>query len=170
MEDEDDYPFEKEDADGTFVYSKTPIGSNSEYRTPERISIDKQVERIIDTQSELRQDECWSAGCSIKPTVWVREVQFDLKGDKVGPDHRVVSTKDYGGPIPGFCFAHLAEGPAQLAEAVYWDRTEIYLGLRPLKWWVIFTDGTKQGGLCTVLNPKNLKPSTCDLHIKSSQI
>jgi hypothetical protein len=166
---EEDFPFEERDSDGNFIYSKSPVGSNDEYKTPERISIDRKVDRIIDEQSQLRQDVCWCDDCVMRPTAWVREVQFDLKGDKTGPDHRVVSTKDYGGPIPGFCFAHISEGPAQLAEVVYWDRTEISLGLRPLKWWVIFTDGTKQGGLCTILNPKNLKPSTCDVHIKSSQ-
>ena len=166
-EPDEEFPYEERDSDGNFVYSKNPIGSNSDYKTPERQKIQSQVEQILDIKSQQRQEECWCEGCTLKPHVWVREVQFDMKGDKLGPGHHVVSTKDYDGPVPGFCFVHIAEGPAQLAEVVYWDRTEISLGLRPLKWWVIFTDGTKQGGLCEVLNPNNLKPTTQDSHIKT---
>lgn len=164
-----DLPFEKEDESG-FVYSKIEQGANKEDHSLQRKIVQSKIDDFLTVKSEDRQDTCWCYGCKSHPTAWVREIQFDMRGERVGINQHVVSTRDYGGPIPGFCFAHMADGPTQLAETVYWDRTEIYLGLRPLKWWVIFTDGTKQGGLCEVLNPKNIKPSTFDLHIKSSTI
>lgn len=162
----DELPFETED-DGSFLYSKFETGTNKEDQSLSRKVAQQKIDELLTLKAEDRQTECWCDGCINKPSVWVREIQFDMRGDKVGINQHVVSTRDYDGPIPGFCLTHVAQGPAQLAEAVYWDRTEIYLGLRPRKWWVIFTDGTKQGGLCEVLNPKDLKPSTFDLHIKS---
>lgn len=154
--------------DGAFFYSKVEPGTNKpEFDLKKKIALSK-IDETLTVKAEQRDRTCWSFDCNNPPMLWVREVQFDMYGDKVGTDNHVVSTRDYEGPIPGFCSMHVGNGPAQLAEAVYWDRTEIYLGLRPRKWWVIFTDGTKQGGLCEVLNPKDLKPSTLDLHIKSS--
>lgn len=164
---DDELPFEQGNG-SNFVYSKIETGSNQEDHSLERKIAQKKVDELLSIKSEDRQSSCWCYDCKSKPTVWVREIQFDMRGDKVGINQHVVSTRDYDGPIPGFCFAHLVDGPSQLVEVIYWDRTEIYLGLRPRKWWVIFTDGTKQGGLCEVLNPENLKPSTLDLHIKSS--
>lgn len=162
----EEFEHESEDS-GSFIYSKMEPGSNKTDDSLQRKIAQQKVDQILSIKSEDRQEECWSNGCTRKPSIWVREIQFDMRGDKVGINQHIVSTRDYEGPIPGFCSLHLGSGPAEIAEAVYWDRTEIYLGLRPRKWWVIFTDGTKQGGLCEVLNPKNLKPSTVDLHIKS---
>lgn len=159
-------PFEEE-SDGSFIYTKIKTGENKEDHSLARKIAQQKIDDFLTERSEDRQTECWCNGCQNRPTAWVREIQFDMRGDKVGINQHVVSTRDYEGPIPGFCIGHVASGPAELAERVYWDRTEIYLGLRPRKWWVIFTDGTKQGGLCEVLNPKDLKPSTYDLHIKS---
>lgn len=159
--------FKHEYRDGeSFLITDGEFGSNKEEKTIQNKLAQEQVDEILTIKSENRQQTCWCFDCNNKATVWVREVQFDLKGDKADINNAVVSSRDYPGPIPGFCFAHIASGPKELAEVVYWDRTEIYLGLRPRKWWVIFTDGTKQGGLCEVLNPKNLKPTTYDLHIK----
>jgi hypothetical protein len=152
----------------SFFYTKNEIGSNKEDHSLTRKIAQQNNDLIISTKTEQRQEQCWCFGCTSKASIWVREIQFDMRGDKAGINQHVVSTRDYNGPIPGFCHSHLGSGPTELAEKVYWDRTEIYLGLRPRKWWVIFTDGTKQGGLCEVLNPKELKPSTLDLHIKSS--
>lgn len=165
MHEEFDHEYE---GNGSFIYTKYEIGSNKTDDSLARKFAQQRNDEILSIKSEHRQEDCWMFGCSNKASIWVREIQFDLRGEKVGINQHVVSTKDYDGPIPGFCHSHLGSAPAQLAENVYWDRTEIYLGLRPLKWWVIFTDGTKQGGLCEVLNPKDLKPSTLDLHIKSS--
>jgi len=162
---EEEYANEYRDGN-TFLATKTPVGSNKEEATIREKIMQDAIDNILTIKSEQRQDTCWCNGCELKASVWVREVQFDMKGDKAGVNNSVVSSRDYPGPIPGFCFAHVGSGPQQLAEVVYWDRTEIYLGLRPRKWWVIFTDGTKQGGLCEVLNPKSLKPQTHDLHIK----
>lgn len=162
------YPHEREDSDGSFIYTKNPIGSNNEDHSLQRKIAQKKADEILTIKSEERQEICWCPGCIRKPLVWVREVQFDMRGDKVGINQHILSSGNYNGPAPGFCPLHVIDGPPKLAEAVYWDKTEIYIGLRPRKWWVIFTDGTKQGGLCEVLNPKNLKPSTFDLHIKSS--
>lgn len=166
-EDKEEFAYEQNSGD-SFVYTKTEIGSNQEDHSLTRKIALQKSDSLLTEKSETRQEDCWHFGCKNKASIWVREVQFDMRGDKVGINQHVVSTRDYQGPIPGFCSAHIGVGPAQLAETVYWDRTEIYLGLRPRKWWVIFTDGTKQGGLCEVLNPKDLKPSTFDLHIKSS--
>ena len=160
-------PYEEEDSDGSFTYSEFEKGTNKEDHSLERKIAQQKIDEVITIKSEQRQEECWCFGCSKQPVAWVREIQFDMRGDKAGVNQHVVSTQDYNGPIPGFCLGHMGIGPTQLAEVVYWDRTEIYLGLRPRKWWVIFTDGTTQGGLCEVLNPKNLKPSSHDLHIKS---
>ena len=165
---DDNFEFEHGN-DESFLYTKRPVGDNKEeHGTPKEKIAQQRLDQLLTEKSEQRQEDCWCYGCDNRATIWVREVQFDMHGDKVGPNNHVVSTKDYGGPLPGFCFAHIGDGPAKLAEVVYWDRTEIYLGLRPRKWWTIFTDGTKQGGLCEVINPKNIMPSTYDLHIKSS--
>lgn len=150
----------------SFLVTSSPIGSNKEYAKPQEKLAQEAIDEILTMKAEDRQETCWCADCNSKATVWVREVQFDLKGDKADINNAIVSSRDYPGAIPGFCFAHMGNGPRDLAEAVYWDRTEIYLGLRPRKWWIIFTDGTKQGGLCETLNPENLKPTTYDLHIK----
>lgn len=124
-------------------------------------------DKILTIKAEDRQDECWCFGCAHKATVWVREIQFDMKGEKGSINQEIVSTKDYQGPIPGFCFGHIAQGPAELAQAVYFDRMEMHFGLRPNKWWVIFTDGTKQGGLCSEINPRNDAPVITDIHVQS---
>lgn len=150
----------------SFLVTDNPIGSNKEERRPQEKILQERIDDFITLKAEERQEFCWCEGCERKASAWVREVQFDFKGDKAGINNAVVSSRDYQGPIPGFCFAHIGSGPKQIAEKVYWDRTEIYLGLRPRKWWVIFTDGTTHGGLCEVLNPKDLKPQTLDLHIK----
>lgn len=160
-------PYEEESRDGSFVYSEFETGTNKEDHSLDRKIAQQKIDAILTIKSEERQSECWCLDCVKPSVVWVREVQFDMRGEKAGINQHVVSTQNYNGPIPGFCLGHIGSGPTQLAETVYWDRTEIYLGLRPRKWWVIFTDGTKQGGLCEVLNPKDLKPSTLDLHIKS---
>lgn len=161
----EEFAYEDEES-GSFLYTKKEQGSNKEDSSIRGKIIQDKIDQFLTIKSEDRQEECWCFGCRAKPIAWVREIQFDMLGDKAGINNHIVSTRDYEGPVPGFCPAHVANGPAQIAEAVYWDRTEISLGLRPRKWWVIFTDGTKQGGLCEVLNPKNLKPSTVDLHIK----
>lgn len=163
----DNFLFEKE-KDGSFLYTKRQVGDNSNVAPlPQEKLHQSRVDEALTERSAQRQSECWCFGCDKNASVWVREVQFDMLGDKQGPNQHVVSSRDYEGPAPGFCSMHIGSGPTQLAETVYWDKTEIYLGLRPRKWWVIFTDGTKQGGLCEVINPKGLAPSTYDLHIKS---
>jgi hypothetical protein len=167
-EPDEEFPYEHHNKDGSFIYSKKEIGSNEVDNSLKRKIAQQKIDLLLTDKAETRQNFCWYPECKGKPIAWVREIQFDMRGDKVGINQHVVSTSDYDGPVPGFCMVHIANGPKSLAENVYWDRTEIYLGLRPRKWWVIFTDGTKQGGLCKVLNPENLKPSTLDLHTKSS--
>jgi len=164
----EEFEHEQTDSEGNFVLTKT--GLNEEDHGLPRKLRQEEIDKILTTKSDIRQNVCWSLGCENKSSVWVREIQFDMKGDKVGINQHVVSTSDYNGPVPGFCNAHIVLGPTELAEKVYWDKTEIYLGLRPRKWWVIFTDGTKQGGLCELLNPKSLKPRTNDVHCKNQTI
>lgn len=163
----EEMPFEQRDSDGNFLLTKKPVGSNEEDHSISRKFAQEKLDEFLTIKAEDRQSECWDPNCSAYPVAWVREIQFDMLGDKAGINQNIVSSRDYVGPVPGFCSIHIATGPPQLAERVYWDQTEIYLGLRPRKWWVIFTDGTKQGGLCEVLNPKGLKPVTQDLHLKN---
>jgi len=121
---------------------------------------------FLGQKAEVRQETCWSLGCSRKATHWVREVGFDFKGDKAAPvQHVAVSSTDYPGPVPGFCTFCLGLGPKELAEAVYFDRPEIYWGVRPTRWWVSFTDDTRQGGSCVELNEKLGLPKYTETHV-----
>jgi hypothetical protein len=117
-------------------------------------------QRDLQQRAEALHDVgCWHFGCSAAATVWVREVSFDFKGPEAAPErHAAVSSADYPGPVPGFCVGHLHDGPAMLAEAVYFDRPEMAWGVRPTRWWVSFTDGTRQGGDIRRIDPKQATP------------
>lgn len=114
------------------------------------IKKDKKADALTE-KAELRQEECWCWNCTNKASVWVREVQFDLKHVDARRDYAVVSSADYPGPVPGFCIGHVATGPEQLAETVYKSRAEMAWGFRPSRWWVVFTDGTSAGGDCIAI-------------------
>lgn len=125
---------------------------------------EKAAQSLLDTflteKAEVRDDTCWSYGCTNRATVWVREVSFDFKGEKAAPiQHRAVTTADYPGPVPGFCTFCLGTGPEKLAEAVYFARPEMIWGVRPNRWFVSFTDGTKQGGMAIELDPTGNMPN-----------
>lgn len=125
----------------------------------EKIANEKLDDYLTD-KAELRQEECWNYGCQRKATVWVREVSFDFKGGKAAPiQHRAVSTADYAGPVPGFCHMCLGTGPEKLAETVYFARPEMAWGVRPNRWFVSFTDGTRQGGMAIELDPTGEMPN-----------
>lgn len=107
-----------------------------------------------------RQATCWHYGCERAAIVWVREVCFDFKGEKAAPvQHKQISSADYPGPVPGFCLRHEVDGPPELAAAVYWNRPEIAWGAKPTRWWVVFTDGLKQGGECLSFDPEQKLPT-----------
>lgn len=114
---------------------------------PEKIRQEKH-DRLLTDKAEQRSQRCWCDDCDKLSLVWVREVQFDLKEEKAGINHAMVSSKDYDGPVPGFCWKHLYTGPAELAQVVYYSRPEVQWGFRPNRWFVIFTDGNKIGGNC----------------------
>jgi len=121
-------------------------------------------------KAEQRDERCWVHKCDRIARVWVREVGFDFKGDKAElGQHIAVSSSDYPGPVPGFCYFHMAGGPEELAEKVYFDRPEMYWGVRPNRWIVIFTDGTKRGGSCIELDPKMQQPKIVQETIKAER-
>lgn len=129
----------------------------------EKIALEKKDE-ILTEKAEIRSDVCWS--CERPAYVWVREVCFDFKGDKAEPvQHTAVSSADYPGPVPGFCHFCVATAPPELAQAVYFDRPEMYWGVRPNRWFVVFTDGTKQGGNCIELDPVQEMPKIIETHV-----
>ena len=153
---------------GDLIYWTTPgIEKDRHLTPPEKIKREK-IDKDLTEKSVVRDTNCWAFGCNHKAVSWVREVQFDFKQDlKNKIDHAVVSTRDYNGPVPGFCVGHLHNGPIQLAEKVYFSRQEMYFGLRPKRWWVIFTDGSKAGGLCQEIDPKQTMPTIKEELIRS---
>jgi hypothetical protein len=119
----------------------------------------------LTAKAESRQEGCWNHGCDRKAAIWVREVGFDFKGEKADAlAHLAVSSSDYDGPVPGFCPWCLGVGPELLAEAVYFARPEMYWGVRPTRWFVSFTDGTKQGGSVLEIDPKQEMPTIVEVH------
>lgn len=122
----------------------------------EKIAIEK-IQKEITLKSMTRELTCWCLQCDRDAVTWVREVQFDLKNDKIGNDQAIIDTSDYSGPIPGFCRVHDVIGPKQLAETIYSVREEFKWGAPASRWFVVFTDGTKQGGQIKVLDiPKGI--------------
>lgn len=124
----------------------------------EKIALEK-ADAVLTEKAEVRDPLCWK--CRERSAyVWVREVCFDFKGEKAAPvQHRKVSSGDYPGPVPGFCLFCSATAPVELAEAVYFDRPEMAWGVKPTRWWVVFTDSSKQGGSCLELDPKQEMPT-----------
>lgn len=142
---------------GVFRVASPDIEKPRELTPVEKIALDKK-NVILTQKAESREEECWRILCNRKASVWVREVGFDFKGDKAAPvRHAAVSSADYPGPVPGFCTFCLGSGPQELAEAVYFDRPEIAWGVAPTRWFVSFTDGTRQGGSCIQLKEKHGK-------------
>lgn len=124
----------------------------------EKIANEK-LDKLLTEKSELRDETCWCNGCPKSAAFWVREVQFDMKNDKaVAGNFRQVTSADYNSPVPGFCIGHIGSGPPELAQAVYFNRAEMNWGLKPKRWFVIFTDGTKQGGECVAIDPLQRQP------------
>ncbi len=67
--------------------------------------------------------------------------------------------------MPGFCIGHIADGPRELAEAVYFSQPAMQWGFLPSRWFVIFTAGTKAGGSCKQINPTDLQPKIIESFI-----
>lgn len=137
---------------GLFRIASPDLEKPRELSPQEKIAADRH-KRLIADKAMSRQIECWCYLCQKPATIWVAEVCFDFKGDKAEPvRHAQISSGDFDGPVPGFCHFCLGTGPSELAEAVYFSKTEIQLGVTPTRWFVVFTDGTKQGGSCVELN------------------
>lgn len=158
MTDEVDVEYEEVKLpNGMFRVASRDVEHPRELTPAEKIALDRK-DALLTEKSQHRQEECWNYGCSRKAAVWVREVGFDFKGEKAAPiQHIAVSSSDYPGPVPGFCIYCLGSGPERLAEVVYFDRPEIAWGAVPTRWFVSFTDGTRQGGSCIQLKERHGK-------------
>lgn len=135
---------------------------------PEKIAREKKDD-VLTEKASVRDDHCWAYGCDRYPLKWVREIQFDVYNQDNRIDKATVSSEDYLGPIPGFCFGHLAHGPADLAKAVYYDRDEIVWGFRPERYVVIFTDGTMEIGQTVSIVPNDPVSIVSDTHIQAEK-
>lgn len=143
---------------GMFRLAPPGVENPRELTPPEKIALERK-DAVLTAKAESRATECWSYGCARAPVAWVREVSYDFKGDKAAPvRHSAISSGDYPGPVPGFCHGHLGTGPAELARTVYFDRPEMQWGARPNRWFVSFTDGTKQGGSVMEIDPAEVTP------------
>lgn len=129
-------------------WTPDPVGSKkaTKLERPEEKIAKEKRDKMFAEKAQHRSDTCYL--CNGTPMLWVNQVQFDMRHPDASVDQAVVDSSDYAGPVPGFCMGHLIEGPRHLAERVYADLPVIQWGLRPLRWWVVFTDGTKQGGQC----------------------
>lgn len=146
---------------GSLKLWTSPDIEKPRHLTPKEKIAREKYDRLLTEKSVHKSTECWMKtldGCTGTPIAHAREVQFDLKNDRANIDHSHVSTGDYEGPVPGFCMRHIASAPPMLAQAVYFSRAEMYWGLRPKRWFVVFTDGTKQGGSCMEIDPKQESP------------
>ena len=134
----------------------------------EKIALDKKMQFLHEWAQAQHQEMCWQC-TERKATIWVVEVGFDFKGDKADPvQHNAISSADYPGPVPGFCTFCLGHGPAKLAEAVYFDRPEMYWGVRPTRWFVSFTDGTRTGDRIITIDPKQELPTIIEEFISGN--
>jgi len=144
---------------GNYFRIASPDVEKPRNLTPVEKVANEKLDKLLQQKSMVREEFCWSYGCTNKAAVWVHEVSFDFKGEKAAPiHHRAVTTADYDGPVPGFCTFCLGTGPEKLAEAVYFARPEMVWGVRPNRWFVSFTDGLIVGGDCIQLNPKQESP------------
>lgn len=151
-------------ANGMFKLAPVGVEKPRELTPIEKIALDKK-QKTLSEKAETRQELCWLCQ-DRKAYVWVQEVGFDFKGEKADPvKHVAVSSADYPGPVPGFCMYCLGHGPAKLAEAVYFNRPEMYWGVRPTRWFVLFTDGTRQGDMIITIDPKGTLPKIVEEHI-----
>lgn len=143
---------------GMFMWAPPDILKPRNLTPPEKIALERK-DAELSAKAELRQELCWCHGCGRRASSWVREVGYDFKGERAEPvQHVAVSSADYDGPVPGFCAGHMASGPELLAETVYFSRPEMYWGVRPNRWFVVFTDGTRRGGLAVQIDPKREMP------------
>ena len=146
-------------ANGMFRLASPDLLKPRNLTPPEKIALENK-HTLLAEKATSRQIICWRHGCNRQATVWVREVSYDFKGDRAEPvQHATVSSADFDGPVPGFCHFCLGVGPSELAEAVYFNKPEIAWGVTPTRWFVVFTDDTRQGGSCMELNLKRAVPN-----------
>lgn len=156
-------------ANGMFKMAPVGIEKPRELTPREKIALDKKQKFLHEWADGQRQPDCWRYQCNRKATIWVVEVGFDFKGEKAAPiKHIAISSADYDGPVPGFCHFCLGSGPEELVEKIYFSRPEMYWGVRPTRWFVSFTDGTRQGGLCIQIDPKQTLPTIIEEFISGN--
>lgn len=103
---------------------------------------------VLAAKAVVRDANCWrsTVGCRGKAHTHVAAVEFDLKADDQPRGHAFIDTSEYPGAVPGFCIGCMGHGPRDLAQAVFVTRPEAKWGFKPKRWFVLFTDGTVQGG------------------------
>jgi len=133
---------------------------------PQRKLHQERLENWLIEHAVSRQTGCWL--CGHPPTAWVWRVAFDRgEGDQPFQEKTSVDSSHYPGPVPGFCYGHLGDGPRQLAQRVYEDSDIIYWGYRPKRWFVFFTDGMVIRDSCIVIDEaRQAMPRTIDEHVK----
>jgi hypothetical protein len=156
-------------ANGMFRWAPKDIEKPRSLTPVEKAALEAK-HALLAQKAESRQEECWRYDCTRKASIWVREVGYDFKGEKADPvQHVAVSSSDYDGPVPGFCTFCLGSGPEEMAQEIYFSRPEMYWGVRPNRWFVTFTDGTRQGGMVIALDPKTQTlPTIIEEHISGN--
>lgn len=118
------------------------------------------IDTALGVQAQQRERKCWmhTLGCKGTAYRWIFDVGFDRKVLGATLDFAQIDTLGYEGPNPGFCIGHLNEGPAMLAEKIYWNQTLVKWGYLPTRWYARFTDGSSTRGPIRQINPKMLQP------------
>ncbi len=105
--------------------------------------------RILAEMADDRDPGCIL--CRRKARTWVRGVAFEFSKNKMlefGP-------QDFPGPLPGLCLAHEVVGSEDLAKGVYMTQPSAQM-MKPTKWRVSFTDGSKIEGHILSIVPEGL--------------
>src|SRR3954465_11418867 len=82
-----------------YVWSKDGAGAQTDATmTPQEKIAQEKLDDELTLKAEVRDPKCWCAACYRPAYTWVREVQFDLRGDRAGANQAIVSSRDYSGP------------------------------------------------------------------------
>ena len=137
-------------------------------QAPWRKIVQQRNDELLTELSDVRETHCWL--CDRPPHTWVREVVYDLGQHEDEPIRKTalaVDSTHFSGPVPGFCYAHLGNGPRELAELIYNAHDVVAWGFRPTRWFVMFTDGwMARGSTLEIDIDPTRKPQTKDTHGK----
>lgn len=126
----------------------TPVDVATRQMTPAEKLQRQRQDALLAAKAVVRDTMCWrsSVGCKGRAMTHVAAVEFDLKAPNEPRGHAFIDTSDYPGAVPGFCVGCIGTGPQDLAQAVFMSRPEMQWGFKPTRWFVLFTDGSSQGG------------------------